>query len=849
MNPDQNFSSLTLDALFKELGSSEKGLSSSRAKKVLKQVSKGKKVESRFLLESKLLLRQFKNPLVLLLLAAVILSGILEETTDMFIILFILTSTALLSFLQELNAGRAVEKLQKLLQPVSLVLRDNQTIQINSENLVPGDILLLKAGDIIPADCRIIESSELHVNESTLTGESFPVEKMAGTVKEDVPLNEKSNSLWQGTHIISGFARGLVVYTGENTLFGKIRESLETESETVFEKGIKDFGIFLLRITLVLSIVILVVNLFFNKPFSQAVLFSLAIAVGMAPELLPAIMTLSMSAGAKRMLQKKVIVKKLTSIVNMGEVTVLCTDKTGTLTEGTSKVNRIVDTRENENELLYQYAKANAVLQQGFNNPIDQALSLLGTDISDFEKTAEIPYDFIRKRLTVLTRTNKENILITKGAVSNILEICSYYLDNNIPYPLTPEYTSTLNEQFKKHGEDGYRVLGLAYRKMEGNTLSKSDEKELIFMGFILLEDPLKEGAVDSIKRLRELNTGLKIITGDNRYIAAYTAHQLGLNTSRILTGAEFNSILPEALVIKVKQTDIFAEIEPHQKESIIKALQKSGEAVAYMGDGINDVAAIHVADTGISVNDAVDVAKEAADFVLLEKDLSVLADGIYEGRKTFRNALKYIFINTGATFGNMFSVAGASLILPFLPMLPKQILLTNFLTDFPYLAVSNDNVDPEYLKRPSHWDFKLIKRFMLVFGLHSSLFDFLTFSILFFYLKTNETGFHTGWFLESVITELLILIIIRSRKSFWKTHPSNWLIRISLTMGILAFYIPYSPINQLLGMSALPLKTFLIIVLVLIFYLVTGDLLKIWFFKNLDRQSTKRRVSLKYHL
>lgn len=826
------FSSPPLQELILQLRTSNQGLSSEEAKKRLTLQKKKEKRRSRFERELRLFIKQFENPLVLLLLVAVILSGLMGEITDMVFILLILFATGLLSFFQELNAGRAVEKLQELLAIKVNLFRDGKEVEIPNDELVPGDVVLLKAGDTISADCRILSSDFLHVNESSLTGESFAVEKREGEISESASLSDKTNCLWKGSHIISGSASALVVNVGDDTIFGKLKHSLEVSNDTVFETGLKKFGFFLLKITLVLSIFILGANLFFHKPLADSILFSLAIAVGMAPELLPAIMTLAMTAGAKRMLSKKVIVKKLSAIINLGEVTVLCTDKTGTITEGVSKVHSLVDPTGHESRMVLELAKVNSILQSGFPNPIDEALAKLDCDVSDYIKLGGIPYDFSRRRLTILAQKGKNIQLISKGAVSNILDICTKFQMGETVHPLDETALQKLTEQFESHSQSGLRVLGIASKDCTLTRLEPEDEKDMTFLGFILLEDPLKEGVIDSIGRLKALNTTLKIITGDNRYVAAYTARQIGLDPSKMLVGNDMQTMVPEALRVKAMETEIFAEIEPQQKEAIVRALQKSGIAVAYMGDGINDVAAIHAADTGISVEDAVDVAREAADFVLLEKDLSVLADGIIEGRKTFGNSLKYIFISTGATFGNMFSVAFSSLLLPFLPMLPKQILLVNFLTDFPYLSLSNDRVDEEQLAKPNKWNLGLIQKFMIVFGLHSSVFDLITFYYLFFFLREKESAFQTGWFLESVVTELLILFIIRSVKPVFKSRPSGLLLFSAASMILTTLACMFSAIAPLLGLQPLPLVPMLVISAILVAYLFTGDWLKILFFR-----------------
>lgn len=832
-----NISSPSIEEIYSQLQSSPKGLNIDEAAKRFAEEKRKTKTQSRFFREIKLFIRQFSNPLMLLLLAAVILSGILGETSDTFIIFFILLASGLLSFFQELSAGRAVEKLQQMIQPVSVVLRNEKTIEINTNEIVRGDVLLFSAGDIISADCRIIESNQLHVNESSMTGESYPVEKQEGNVDENVPISAKTNCLWKGTNIVSGTAKAIAVNTGIDTLFGQLQKSLVRESETVFERGIKKFGFFLLQVTVVLSLIILCVNIYFKKPIFDSILFSLAIAVGMAPELLPAIMTLAMTAGAKRMLKKKVIVKKLSSIFNFGEVNVLCTDKTGTITEGVARVKQIINADGNEDDSLKLFACLNATLQNGFENPIDTAIKNLSVDISGYQKLSELPYDFIRKRLSVLVKKDAMNTLITKGAFTNVLDACSHYEIGNSTQDINDAKRSELKNKFQEYSQNGFRVLALSKKNLSSSTIKKEDENEMIFLGFILLEDPLKEGVMQSIEKLINLNTEVKIITGDNQYIAAYTARQLKMDDSKIITGKMLSQIVPEALPIKAVETNIFAEIEPHQKERIIKALQKAGKAVAYMGDGINDVAAIHAADTGISVNDAMDVAKEAADFVLLEKNLDVLADGIYEGRKSFTNSMKYILINTGSTFGNMFSLAGASFLLPFLPMLPKQILLENLLTDIPYLAVASDNVDQEQMEKPGKWNIKSIRFFMIIFGLHSSIFDFITFFVMYFYFRLNESRFQTSWFLEALMAELLILFVIRTRRSFLKSKPGNMLMRIAAISAIISVLLPFSPFADALGFSILRFQQVIAIIIILLLYILTADILKVYFFRKFSNR------------
>ncbi len=776
---------------------------------------------------------QFKSPLILLLIGAVIISAFLGDSLDVFIILFIILSTGTISFFQERQSGKLAEKLQTLLSIKATVLRDGIPIELPSSHVVVGDVILLRAGDMLPADCRIIEANELHANESSLTGESYPAKKEAGVLNEQTPLANRTNCLWEGTNIVSGNAKALVIRTGEDTIFGKIAKSASGSVETSFEKGIKDFGYFLMKITLTLALFILIVNLLNQKDIIDSALFALALAVGMAPELLPAIATIAMSAGAKRMLEKRVIVKKLNSIQNLGEVDLLCTDKTGTITEGNIKVAGLLDGRGEASEWVKQLAYWNAYFEAGYANPIDETLRQLQVDSGDsVDKIGEVPYDFIRKRISIGVSVNHEKLLISKGAFAQILSICTKIKFGNETIENIDKHKQALEEKYTKYGNEGLRAIAVCYKSIASNSISKALESDMIFAGFILMNDPVKVDAIETLGELTKLNVGLKIITGDNNNVAKSVALNIGIPNPEVMTGSELSTINPEALIQQVKTTHVFAEVEPQQKERIILAL-KQNYTVAYMGDGINDVSAIHAADVGISVDNAVDVAREAADFVLMEKNLNALAEGIREGRKTFANTLKYIFINTGSTFGNMFSVAVASLTLPFLPMLPKQILLTNFITDFPFLSVAADNVDEEQLNKPGKWNLKFIRNYMIIFGIHSSLFDLITFLTLYFLIKSNEAEFQTGWFIESILTELFILFIIRTRKNFFKSKPGKYLFVFSVIALIITIGIPYLPWSVDFGLTPLPLFHLVGLLMIVLTYVLTADLLKIWFFKK----------------
>jgi Mg2+-importing ATPase len=818
---------------FQQLNSSEKGLSQIAADKILREQGLHPKSKSAFKRDILLFVSQFKSPLMLLLIGAVIISGFLGDTSDVLIILFIVLSSGLLSFFQERNAGKVVEKLQSMISLKASVLRDGVKQEIASTQIVKGDIIILKAGDMLPADCLILESDELYANEASLTGESFPARKEACKLEEQTELSKRTNCLWEGTNIVSGNAKALVIQTGEETIFGSISKSASGTLETTFEKGIKDFGFFLMKITLTLAVFILVVNLLNHKGIIESALFALALAVGMAPELLPAITTIAMSAGAKRLLEKKVIVKKLNSIQNLGEVDLLCTDKTGTITEGRIVVAGLVNGLGKESEFVKQLAFWNASLEAGYSNPIDDALKQLKPDTNiSVEKIGEVPYDFIRKRLSIAVNTEKEKLLISKGAFPQIISICSQWKTDNESVVDIAEHKQELDNMFVKYGTEGLRAIAICYKSIDSDNISKEIETNMIFAGFILMNDPIKSDILATINELSKLKVGLKIITGDNVNVAKSIALNIGIQEPVVMTGKELFNTSPEALKMLVKKTHIFAEVEPQQKERIMLALKKS-YTVAYIGDGINDVSAINAADVGISVENAVDVAREAADFVLMEKNLVVLVDGIREGRKTFANTMKYLFISTGSTFGNMCSVAVASLVLPFLPMLPKQILLTNFLTDFPFLMVTTDNVDKEQLERPGKWNLKLIRRYMVIFGVHSSLFDLITFITLYFTLKVKESEFQTGWFIESVLSELLIVFIIRTHKNFFKSRPGKYLFLLSIIALFLTIGLPYFPFASDIGLTPLPILNLCAMLLIVAAYITTADFLKIWFFKK----------------
>ena len=784
-----------------------------------------------------LLISQFKSPIIIILIFAAILSMFLGDTTDAYIILSIIFISGILGFWQERGAADAVQKLLAIVQIKSLVLRNREEKEIAVEEIVPGDIVILTAGSVVPGDSLIIESKDLFIDESTLTGETFPVEKSASVLNKETGLSQRTNSLFMGTHVISGNSKAVVVRTGINTEFGKVSERLKLRpAETEFEHGIKKFGYLLMEVTMVMIFIIFAVNVFLHKPIIDSFLFSLALAVGLTPTLLPAIISINLSHGAKRMAKDKVIVKKLNSIENFGSMNVLCSDKTGTLTEGVVKIYSFTDINGKKNDNVILFAQLNAYFQTGFVNPIDQAIiNYREFNLSDYNKIDEIPYDFLRKRLSVLVSNQDKNIIITKGALKNVLDVCEFIEKGNGTVDEIKTDIEKINNYYSEMSGNGYRVLGIAYKNIPENVLLKRElEKGMTFLGFIILFDPPKSNIIETISDLNKMGVSLKIITGDNKLVAENVSKQIGMKDIRIVTGTEIRQLSDEALYRSVNKINIFAEVEPNQKERIILALKKAGNIVGYMGDGINDASALHAADVGISVDSAVDVAKGAADIVLLETDLNVLLSGIREGRTTFANTIKYVFMATSANFGNMFSVAGASLFLPFLPLLPKQILLVNLLTDFPEMTIATDNVDADWIEKPRRWDIKFIRRFMMIFGVVSSVFDYLTFGVLIWLLNANVDQFRTGWFLESVISAVLIVLIVRTRKPFYKSRPGKYLLLTSMAIIVFTLIVPVSPLISLFQFISLPPIFILFISIIIALYILSAEIAKKIFYKHL---------------
>jgi len=832
----QSFWSISATELLKGLQATVSGLTNDEAKKRLTRYGANRLKPQKRSDAFTLFIAQFKSPIVIILILATGLSLFLHNLVDASIIFTIVLISGLLGFWQEHSASNAVKKLLAIVQIKAAVLRDGNQQEIPVENIVPGDIVILNAGDIVPGDCLLLESKDVFVDEAMLTGETFPVEKAVSVLPADSALAKRTNALWMGTHIVSGNAKALVTLTGKETEFGKVSERLKLKAlETEFEHGIRRFGYFLGEVTLVLVVIIFAINVFLHRPVLESFLFSLALAVGLTPQLLPAIISINLAHGAKKMAQKKVIVKRLASIENFGSMNIICSDKTGTLTEGTVQVKSALDVNGVASEKVLLFAYLNAFYETGFTNPIDKAiLNYRKIDMSEYRKQDEIPYDFLRKRLSIAVMHDNAHLMVTKGALTNILDVCSSAETNEGNKVEIVSMQDQIQKHFAEFSNQGFRTLGIAYKNMpSGSLINKSDEADMTFLGFLTLFDPPKANIIDTIASLKKLGVSLKIITGDNHLVATSLSKKMGLSDTKIITGPELRQMSDGALLRQAGVVDVFAEIEPNQKERIILALRKAGNVVGYMGDGINDASALHAADVGISVDTAADVAKDAADIVLLEKDLGVLVEGVREGRTTFANTLKYVFMATSANFGNMFSMAGVSLFIPFLPLLPKQILLTNLMTDFPEMAIATDNVDKQMIDYPRRWDIKAIRKFMITFGLVSSVFDYLTFGLLLLVLRVNEGQFRTGWFLESVISASIIVLVIRSRKPFFRSRPGKYLLMATLSIAVITLILPFTPVGTVFGFTSLSFTTYLLLLLIVVVYIIAAEITKTIFYRK----------------
>jgi Mg2+-importing ATPase len=784
-------------------------------------------------------LRLFANPLVIILLVASGISVGLGDHVGGVIIIAIVLLSVLLNFFMEFQARHAVAEIRKQVATTAAVIRDGQERELPIAELVPGDIVRLNAGDLVPADARLLDVKDLQVRESALTGESLPVEKTARDLPEGKhAVADATNSVFLGTAVQTGLGTAVIVRTGRSTALGAIAQRLITRPpETEFGRGIRHFGLMITRVIMLLVLFVLLVNLYFHRPLLESFLFAVALAVGMTPEMMPMIITVTLAQGARRMTRKKVLVKQLAAIEDFGSVTILCSDKTGTLTEGEIVLDQHVDILGKADDNVLRLIYLNSYFEAGIKSPLDDAvLKHERPKIVEYVKVDEIPFDFNRKRLSVVVQHGDEHLLITKGEAEGIFGICQTVNIDGSPQPFDESRRAAAEETFKKLSADGYRTLGVAVLKVsKRDAYTPADERDMTLAGFAAFLDPPKEGIHAVLEALKQNGISVVIMTGDNQYVTQKIAHDVGLASDLIFTGNQVDAMDNAALAYQAENGAIFARVSPEQKNRVIVALKARGHVVAYGGDGINDAPSLHTADVGISVMNGVDVAKDAAKIILLEKDLAVLNDGVIEGRRSFANIMKYIIMGTSSNFGNMFSMAAASLFLPFLPMLPTQILLNNFLYDLSQISIPSDNVDPALLHRPKRWQIAFIRQFMMIIGPISSIYDFLTFGVLLwvFHATTNAPLFHTGWFVESLATQTLVVFVIRTAGNPFKSRPSRSLVIGVLAVVAVAVMLPYTPAGSLMGFIPLPLPLLGAIAGLAVTYLLVVQAVKSWFYRR----------------
>jgi len=830
-----NWWSFTTSELLAKLGSSERGLSSEQAESFLQEQGPNSLKPVTQHPRRRIILNQFRSPIALLLFVAAFCSALVGDSVEGITILGILMVSAFLGYTQEFRAHRAVSDLLARLQHRTRALRDGAWISVPTSTIVSGDIISLTAGNQVPADCRILESKDLFVDQSALTGESFPTPKGDLPTPESASLGGRTNALYFGSHVVSGSATVAAVATGNDTAFGQLARTLQQEPlPTEFELGVQRLGYLLLEVALALSLVAFAVNIGYQRPVLDVLLFTLALVVGMTPQLLPAIVTSTLSQGAQRLARKDAIVRRIRSIADIGGVTILCTDKTGTLTEGAVSLQSGLSWSGIQSDKTLLYGYLNALHQSGYVNVLDDAITRCPVvESEEYIKLDEIPYDFTRKRLSVLVRNPETVIHITKGAFKEVLAVCAYVDGAKGEREPIADRRDSIVEVFERISRQGCRSLAVAYRNRAVATpLARDDEREMVFLGFLTFTDPPKESAINSIRELERHGIQCKMVTGDNRHVAANLADLLGVLSSKaLLTGAEIDELSDQALRLRALEIDVFAEVDPNQKNRIIRLLKSANVGVAYLGDGINDAGALRAADVGISVDTAADPTKEAADIVLVTKDLSILLEAVREGRRACGNTLKYILITTSANFGNMFSVVGASLFADFLPLLPKQILLLNVLSDLPAIALATDRVDAEMTSRPLRWNLKTISHTMVSYGLVSSAFDYITFGTLLL-MGVSAEVFRTGWFIESMLSEVLILFVIRTRRPIMRSSAGGMLISMSVIASATAVVLPYSPFAHVLGFAPLSPVYCLVLLVILLVYVATSERTK----RNLAR-------------
>ncbi|MBQ8106083.1 MAG: magnesium-translocating P-type ATPase [Afipia sp.] len=796
-------------------------------------------------------LSRFRNPLVIILLVASGLSAASGDVASFLIVVMIVLISMTIDFVQEVRAQNAVEALRRSVAVHATVRRSGTCLPVPTDCLVPGDIVELIAGDLVPADSRLLESRDLFINQALLTGEAYPVEKQCS----DAPSGAKnpagaSNAVFAGTSVISGTATIVICRTGGKTALGHLAASLgEKPPATAFEVGIRRFGLLIMRLTILMVLFVLVVNISFHRPVLESLMFALALAVGLTPELLPMIVTVTLARSALELSKRKVIVKRLSAIHDLGAMNMLCTDKTGTLTEAKIKLARTIDGRGAESASVYAYAYVNSRFETGMKSPLDEAiLAASRFDMTGWKKIDEVPFDFERRRVSVLVQHGAERRLIVKGAPEELLRLSGRYeaADGTV-LPLDPETRRCFEATLDDLGAQGFRALGIGSHVVDvvHETAVVSDESDLVFSGFAVFLDPPKTSAGATIRAMTAAGVAVKVLTGDNERVTRHVFEEIGVPVIGVLTGDQLMHLSDEALIGQLSQVNLFCRVNPQQKLRILLALKRLGHVVGFMGDGINDAPALHAADVGISVAESADVARAAADLILLEQDLSVVREAVVCGRSTVQNVSKYVLMGSSSNFGNMFSMAGAALFLPFLPMLPIQILLNNLLYDVSEIAIPFDRVDEEAIAGPVKWDVKFIERFMLVFGPVSSVFDFLTFYVLLYLFGAGEALFQTGWFIESITTQVLVVFAIRTRRPFFRSTPHMLLIVMALGVITIAISLPFSPIGRLFGFVAPPQLFFFFVISATLAYLAIVDIAKHAFYRLIAARSTRIKTMI----
>jgi Mg2+-importing ATPase len=788
-------------------------------------------------------LARFGNPLIIILLIASAVSAATGDIASFIIIFVIVMLSIIFDFVQEVRAQNAVEALRQSVAVKATVRRDGACVSMPINGLVPGDIVELIAGDLVPADSRLLESRDLYVNQALLTGEPYPAEKQAGDSASGVgnPAGA-SNAVFAGTSVISGTATILICRTGSRTALGHLATSLaEKPPATAFTLGIRRFGMLIMRFTILMVLFVLVVNAAFHRPILESLMFAVALAVGLTPELLPMIVTVTLARSAMQMAKRKVIVKRLSAIHDLGAMNVLCTDKTGTLTEAKIKLLRTIDGHGAESALAFSYAYVNSKFETGMKSPLDDAiLTARPFDMTGFKKIDEAPFDFGRRRVSVLVEHGTKRWLFVKGAPEDLLRLSKQYQDaEGVVKQLDPATRLVFQATLDQLGAQGFRALGIASR-LAGSTPGTAhyetavitDETDLVFVGFAVFLDPPKASAGATILAMAAAGITVKVLTGDNELVSRHVFAEIGVPVTGVLTGDALEHLTEEALIGQLSRVNLFCRVNPQQKHRVLLALKRLGHVVGFMGDGINDAPALHAADVGISVDGAADVARAAADLILLEHDLSVVREAVVAGRATVQNVSKYVLMGASSNFGNMFSMAGATLILPFLPMLPIQILLNNLIYNVSEIAIPFDDVDPENLVGPVKWDIKLIEHFMLVFGPVSSLFDFITFYAMLAFFGAGEALFQTGWFIESMTTQTLVVFCIRTRRRLYRSSPCRFLIAMNLGAVALALVLPLVPWGRWFGFVAPPPLFFVFLVGATTAYLGVVEVTKVLFYR-----------------